>query len=236
MKSPTYIIGDVHGHYDTLLALVEKLPKEAELIFVGDLVDRGPKSVEVVRYIRENGYRCVLGNHEEMMVNATEYVISAYEEDKPLDLYADWFGNGGVKTLLSYGLIKLIDGKPHKVDDPVEAIKQIRDDIAWMRSLPLYIELEHLHPSGKPIVISHACVGNVWHFHDDMNNQYTFRDYALWNRKQPREDMPIFNIFGHTPVEFGVEIEEHYVNRHGYAMLSAYCVESGETVSVYCVK
>ncbi len=37
----TYIIGDVHGEYDTLLALVDKLPKDAKLIFVGDLVDRG---------------------------------------------------------------------------------------------------------------------------------------------------------------------------------------------------
>ena len=39
-----YIIGDVHGEYQTLLALVEKLPKDAKLIFVGDLIDRGLQS------------------------------------------------------------------------------------------------------------------------------------------------------------------------------------------------
>jgi len=53
--------------------------------------------------------------------------------------------------------------------------------------------------------------------------------------------MPIFNIFGHTPpVEFGVEIEESYVNvdtgcyanEYGYGELSAYCVETGEVVAV----
>ena len=43
-----YIIGDVHGHYDTLMRLVDRLPQDAELIFVGDLIDRGSQSAEVV--------------------------------------------------------------------------------------------------------------------------------------------------------------------------------------------
>ncbi|MDY0264258.1 MAG: metallophosphoesterase [Sulfurospirillum cavolei] len=41
-----YVIGDVHGHFDTLKALVAKLPTEATLVFVGDLVDRGRQSSE----------------------------------------------------------------------------------------------------------------------------------------------------------------------------------------------
>ena len=40
----TYIIGDVHGEYDTLMRLVEKLLGDAELVFVGDLVVRGSVS------------------------------------------------------------------------------------------------------------------------------------------------------------------------------------------------
>lgn len=36
-----YIIGDVHGCYDTLIALIKKLPEKAEIIFLGDLIDRG---------------------------------------------------------------------------------------------------------------------------------------------------------------------------------------------------
>lgn len=39
-----YIIGDVHGHFETLKALVDELPTEATLVFVGDLVDRGKQS------------------------------------------------------------------------------------------------------------------------------------------------------------------------------------------------
>ncbi len=40
-KQNHYIIGDIHAEYQTLLALVEKLPKDARLIFVGDLISRG---------------------------------------------------------------------------------------------------------------------------------------------------------------------------------------------------
>ena len=40
-----YIIGDVHGCYDTLMALIAKLPEDAEIVFVGDLIDRGKNRI-----------------------------------------------------------------------------------------------------------------------------------------------------------------------------------------------
>ena len=51
-------IGDVHGHYDGLMQLVAIISptKEDTLHFVGDLIDRGPKSFQVVKYVREQGY------------------------------------------------------------------------------------------------------------------------------------------------------------------------------------
>ncbi len=240
----TYIIGDVHGQYNTLLALVAKLPKEAKLVFVGDLIDRGYFSKEVVAFVRKGKHLCVMGNHEEFMIEDAPYILNAYEEERKLDLYSLWFTNGGTKTLLSYAVIQLVEGRPEKVKDCEEALAHIRADIAWMKTLPLYLELDIKHSSNKPVIISHACVGAVWKFHDDEKGKNTFKEYALWNRKNPPIDMPIFNIFGHTPVEFGVEIEDSYVNvdtgcyinQHGYAELSAYCVESSEVVSVYRVK
>ena len=39
-----------------------KLPQDAELIFVGDLADRGSQSAEVVKFVRDGGYQCVIGN------------------------------------------------------------------------------------------------------------------------------------------------------------------------------
>ena len=65
----TYIIGDIQGCYEELTALLEKIgftPATDKLIFVGDLVNRGPKSLETLRTIKAMGASAatVLGNHD----------------------------------------------------------------------------------------------------------------------------------------------------------------------------
>src|SRR6185436_4201444 len=64
-----FAIGDIQGCYDELRALVAQLgfkPDRDQLWFTGDLVNRGPKSLEVLRYVRALGHNaiCVLGNHD----------------------------------------------------------------------------------------------------------------------------------------------------------------------------
>ncbi len=63
----TIVIGDVHGCLDELKELLEKTEYSLgdRLIFAGDLVDRGPDTAGVVRFVRELGAESVLGNHEE---------------------------------------------------------------------------------------------------------------------------------------------------------------------------
>jgi len=64
----TYIIGDVHGCYDQLKGLLAKIaynPSVDRVGFVGDLINRGPKSLEVLRFIRSlETDLVVLGNHD----------------------------------------------------------------------------------------------------------------------------------------------------------------------------
>lgn len=67
------VIGDVHGCFNELMKLLEKLkfnPQEDRFICAGDLVDRGPDSAKVVQWFRENNEKypenvqCIMGNHD----------------------------------------------------------------------------------------------------------------------------------------------------------------------------
>ncbi|MDQ2645633.1 MAG: metallophosphoesterase, partial [Myxococcota bacterium] len=68
----TILIGDVHGCAAELSELLERLgPRQGDqVVFVGDLVARGPDSPGVLRLIRELGGRAVRGNHEERLLAA----------------------------------------------------------------------------------------------------------------------------------------------------------------------
>ena len=67
-KERLLIIGDVHGclsELKRLLAKVEYSPETMTVIFVGDLVSKGPDSAKVVEFVRLNGFLSVRGNHED---------------------------------------------------------------------------------------------------------------------------------------------------------------------------
>ena len=97
----TMIIGDIHGCYQELMKLLDKVKfdrKSDRLISLGDLMDRGRQSYEVFDFFchlkGETGDRCVIirGNHEDMMMNAARY-----PGDGPL-----WKRNGGNNTIRSF--------------------------------------------------------------------------------------------------------------------------------------
>jgi len=235
-----FVIGDVHGNYQALMKLIAKLPVDAKLVFVGDLVDRGPQSKEVVAFVKENNHLCVKGNHEALMESYGMTFASFVVRNEPIKTHNSWYSNGGIATLKSYGLITLHEGKPVLTPDVQEKLPTFKEHLKWVSQLPLYIELDTSHVSKKPVVVSHAPVATVWNLRYSDAMYQTFLDMALWNRREPDENAPIFNIFGHTVTPYGPDVKPHYVNvdtgcymaRSGYGMLSAYCVESGEVVSV----
>lgn len=100
-----FAIGDVHGCADKLSTLLERLPLDRQrdtLVFLGDLIDRGPASKEVIETIcclRRQGVAVVglLGNHE--------YLLREYRNSGNAALLPYLRANGIEKTLASYGAV-----------------------------------------------------------------------------------------------------------------------------------
>jgi len=103
-----YVIGDVHGCLDELDRLLARIEEDSEgrarsrtsIVFLGDLIDRGPHSSRVVERLRtysppNASTHFIMGNHEEVMLK-----VLAGETD----LLASWLRFGGGETLISYGV------------------------------------------------------------------------------------------------------------------------------------
>lgn len=99
------------------MKLLSKIPKDHKIIFAGDLVDRGPRSKKIIEFAIRNNVLCVLGNHDDMMV---DYVLKEDRYD-----WGIWQINGGQTTLSSYKR----DGQA------------LEDHSLWLKSLPLKIDL-----------------------------------------------------------------------------------------------
>jgi len=99
----TYAIGDVQGCFDELKALLERIGfnrAHDRLWFVGDLVNRGPKSLEVLRFVRELGDRAVvvLGNHDLHLITQHE----GFERKRKDDTFVDVLGAPDAKELIDW--------------------------------------------------------------------------------------------------------------------------------------
>ena len=184
MNENIYVIADVHGHYNELIALINKLPEKfnSKICFVGDLIDRGPDSKKVVDLIKDRKYDCVLGNHELMCMEADGNPFNmngGYNQS----LYNHYGINGGVKTLDSYGDLELL-----------------KKDFDFFKKLPLYIKYNVKDERGRVLIVSHSSISN--YITDDFKFNHKYAEDVLWNRSiingKIRESETFFNVFGHT--------------------------------------
>jgi serine/threonine protein phosphatase 1 len=173
-----FAIGDIHGSFDRLQDLMQKIPVDFAndtLVFIGDYIDRGPASVEVVEYLldlkkRVPGIIFLKGNHEDML-------------EKYLD-GTDRFTyllNGGQTTLDSY-LSKT---------DRSDSFPIPTDHMEFFKSLRLYYETEayiFVHAGLRPKVplASQEAEDLLW-----IRDKFIYSKYNFGK--------PV--VFGHTPLE-----------------------------------
>lgn len=135
-----FIIGDVHGCYYTLLEMLENWNSEKEyLIFVGDLIDRGNFSSQVVNHCSElsKNKNCFIlkGNHE---LEFIEYYEKGENEN--------WLNQFGKKTIEDF--------KNNKID--------LKNIALWFKNMPLKFETDYL-------VITHAGISETENPFDENN-------------------------------------------------------------------
>jgi serine/threonine protein phosphatase 1 len=173
-----FAIGDIHGCYDRLKALMEKIPIDCSrdtLVFIGDYIDRGPHSVEVVDYLIHLKKRVpevifLKGNHEDML---DKFITGA-------DRFT-YLLNGGQQTLDSY-LTKPVQSEFFPIPP---------DHMEFFKSLRLFYETEEfifVHAGLRPRVPlkSQNTEDLLW-----IRNKFVSTKYDFGKRV----------IFGHTPLK-----------------------------------
>lgn len=138
MTKEWFAIGDVHGCYEQLEDLLTKWDKSRQqLVFMGDLIDRGPDSKacleRVCQLVREEGAVCLTGNHEWMFL--------AYL-DNPEDRYGHYQRNGGDSTINSL-LGRPLDAEVDPVTDAAAIFGQYAELIEQVRNFPYLYETDH---------------------------------------------------------------------------------------------
>ena len=190
----TYAIGDIHGSYTKVANLLRHCSdhcggNDARFVFLGDYVDRGQRSREVVKLLIETQAAapdrivCLKGNHEDMLLNAANL------QDEMM-----WLDNGGDATLHSYGVDRA-------ADIPAE-------HLAWFEKLPIATSDDKrffVHAGimpGIPLAQQHEQV-MLWIREPFLSDQNDHGRYV---------------VHGHTPTTTGIpELCHNRLNLDTYA-------------------
>jgi serine/threonine protein phosphatase 1 len=256
-----WVIGDIHGMYGALDALVNAIGRRdhaARFYFVGDYVNRGPDSRRVLEYlVHLQNARFVRGNHDDVL----DLILNGAWEGGEADTFepaaaCGWFLQHGLEdTLESYGIDLDVIERLHMQESP-DLLKLIRAAVPEMhrlfiRSLPVVIQEEGLF-------VAHAFwppeeTNDRAHVNERLVDDAEMVHRVIWERwKIPQIiaakpwSRPAF--FGHTPVTnypgsmreganrpvFGpmVTLLDTAIALGASGRLSAVCVEDGQLIQI----
>lgn len=180
-----YAVGDIHGMYDKLTTLVNRLPFDPDkdlMVFLGDYINRGPESSKVLDFLIDfektcSNTVCLIGNHEHILMEYSEH-------PDPDDLRS--LRNMGIEaTLESYG-------------------KSDASELPGLAFMPASHRnfLKRLRPyfrTGKYLFVHAWIAGDVEPENVRLDMLLNSRPHAGDMRKESLNDR--FLIFGHTPFE-----------------------------------
>lgn len=217
MSNYKIVVGDVHGMYDPLMELIEEVKKDntdfipwRDLVFVGDVIDRGPHSSLVLDYIVRNNCDMVLGNHEDMLLECMQYFYYNHKDKRsyfddfkdPFELQL-WFKNGGLNTLESYGYFSQF----HQ--------SKFNKHIEYLKRRPIFLHYQALkNEKAMNLLVTHSAACDVWSFSDQRRKSVDnrFKNTLLWGRPYKLRSIPgVFNIYGHD-TKPAVEISYFHAN------------------------
>lgn len=224
---PIYAVGDIHGHMDKLQTIMARIEQDgghdAQVIFLGDYVDRGPDSRAVIDYLANGmaagrNWTCLKGNHDRMFAMFMEQYP---RNDARLLIGYHWFHKrlGGVETLASYGVEVTGSARIYQVHEAARRAVP-PDHITFLNELTVH------HQQGDWLFV-HAGLRPGTALADQTEDDLIWIREPFLNHPDPH---PWCVVHGHSPVA----AVEHHGNRiavdtgagHGRA-LSAVVLEAG---------
>jgi serine/threonine protein phosphatase 1 len=172
-----FVCGDIHGCFSYLEERLMKIgfSKNNDRLFcVGDLIDRGPESEKVADYLDKLWFYSVLGNHEEMFINAIS------------------FDDTDMSELHEYNYIRNGGECSHEIKYDEELADKVNKFYQAFEKLPLIIQV-------GDVIIAHAAIPAIQSLKDIEIDPHRYIDTILWKR----EYFPPVLIHGITRIYVG---------------------------------
>jgi serine/threonine protein phosphatase 1 len=218
------VIGDIHGCYNTMRTLITRVHEnypDVPLYCVGDLVDRGKFSFEVMESVILHKIRFTPGNHD--------YMFLYYMQDKTSSISKAWLFNGYESTMASY------NGRRSRMAEHLEMI----------RKAPLYIDLNDCFISHAGISCTYEKYlpanfrENIKSLDEVIYNDIEDERGILWTRDELL-DLGKLQVVGHTRRDEVVHNAKNnvlYIDTSVYTgnKLSAVIIENNEVLDILSV-
>ena len=181
-----YVLSDIHGNERRFNSIMKQinLQNEDTLYILGDVIDRHPSGIRLLRkIIAMPNAKMLLGNHEYMMLRALGYPYDPYDPTSELireDATEHWYRNGGKVTHDHWKRIR----------------KSLREEmIQYLLDLPLNIDVE---VNGKPYKLVHGAPMDEYMNYPGSQSPIHFAVWKRWRRYDTFSG-DFTMIFGHTP-------------------------------------